>query len=114
MNQLEGLLILLGLPAALLLSGYWLAALLTESESHERLAFGLAAGVAVLVAVVAAVNLFRPLSGIWAYLCLAPIGFTLLLPRSRNGLARDLFITVQRAPRVTLIAGGVFALLLLW
>ena len=65
MNQLEGLLILLGLPAALLLSGYWLAALLADSEPHERLAFGLAAGLAVLLAAVAAVNLFRPLAGFW-------------------------------------------------
>src|SRR6478736_7787365 len=99
MNQLEGLLILLGLPAALLLSGYWLAALLADSDPLERLAFGLAAGLAVLLAAVAAVNLFRPLSGLWAYACLAPIAFTLLLPRSRTGLARDLFVSVKDAPR---------------
>jgi hypothetical protein len=114
MNQLEGLLILLGLPAALLLSGYWLAALLTDSTPQERLAFGLATGLGVLLAAVSVVNLFRPLSGPWAYACLAPVVLTLLLPRSRNGLARDLFASVKDTPRLTLIAGAVFALLLLW
>ena len=114
MNQLEGLLILLGLPAALLLSGYWLAALLADSEPHERLAYGLAAGLGVLLAAVAAVNLFRPLAGFWAYVCLAPVAFTLLLPRSRKGLVRDLLLATKDAPRITLVAGAVFALLLLW
>jgi hypothetical protein len=114
MNQLEGLLILLGLPAALLLSGYWLAALLTDSAPQERLAFGLATGLGVLVAAVSVVNLFRPLSGPWAYACLAPVGLTLLLPRSRASLARDLFASVKDTPRFTLIAGAIFAILLLW
>src|SRR5262245_5977819 len=109
MNQLEGLLILLGLPAALLLSGYWLAALLADSEPPERLAFGLAAGLGVLLAAVSAVNLFRPLSGPWAYACLAPAVLTLLLPRSRSRLARDLLASVKDTPRLTLIAGAVFA-----
>ena len=114
MNQLEGLLILLGLPAALLLSGYWLAALLADSDPFERLAFGLAAGLAVLLAAVAAVNFFRPLAGPWAYACLAPVVLTLLLPRSRNSLGRDLFTAAKEAPRPVLVAGAVFALLLLW
>lgn len=114
MNQLEGLLILLGLPAALLLSGYWLAALLADSEPAERLAFGLAAGLAVLLAAAAAVNFFHPLAGPWAYACLAPVGFTLLLPRSRNSLGRDLLTTWKESPRLVLAAGAGFALLLLW
>jgi len=114
MNQLEGLLILLGLPAALLLSGYWLAALLTDSAPQERLAFGLAAGLAVLLAAVAAMGLFRPLSGLWAYACLSPVALTLLLPRSRRGLVQDLFTTAREAPRMALVASAVFVLLLLW
>lgn len=114
MNQLEGLLILLGLPAALLLSGYWLAALLADSEPAERLAFALAAGLGILLAAVAAVNFFRPLTGLWAYVCLAPVALTLLLPRSREVLGRDLVIAAKGAPRLVLVAATAFALLLLW
>src|SRR6478735_4567904 len=111
MNQLEGLLILFGLPAALLLSGYWLAALLAGSEPVERLAFGLAAGLGTLLAIVAAVNFFVPIAGPWAFACLTPVGLTLVLPRSRGALGRDLLAAARGAPRGTLLAGVALALL---
>ncbi|MES1168027.1 MAG: hypothetical protein ABUL61_02540, partial [Oleiharenicola lentus] len=114
MNQLEGLLILLGLPIGLLLSGYWLAALLAEGDARERLAFALPCGLGVLLAEVAAVNFFHPLSGIWAYACLAPAGFTLLLPGSRASLGRDLLTAAKTTPRSVVIASVLFFAFLLW
>lgn len=114
MNQIEGLLILIALPLSLLLSGYWLAALLAPSPPLERLAFALPCGLAVLLAGVAAVNFFHPLAGFWAYLCLAPALLTLLLPRSRTGLLHDLRQAAAASPRLVLLAAGVFFVLLLW
>lgn len=114
MNQIEGLLMLIALPLSLLLSGYWLASLLTGSPPLERLAFALPCGLAVLLAGVAAVNFFHPLSGIWAYACLTPALLTFLLPRSRTGLFRDLVTTARTAPRAVLLAAGLFFGLLLW
>ncbi len=114
MNQIEGLLILLGLPVALLLSGYWLAALLVESEAWERLAFALPCGLGVLLAEVAVVNFFHPLAGVWAYACFVPVLFTLLLPRSRQSLGRDLVFSARNASRPALIAGALFFVFLLW
>lgn len=114
MNQLEGLLILLGLPAALLLNGYWLAALLAGEDRVDRLAYGVATGLAVLLFAVAAVSFAHPLSGIWAWVCLTPILLTLALPRSRRALVQDLVGVVRDSPRVALLAGAGFAVLLLW
>lgn len=114
MNQLEGFLILTALPLSLLLTGYWLAALLADNDPVERLAFALPCGLALLIAAAAAVNFFQPLRGIWAYGCLAPVLLTLLLPRSRNGLVRDLVAAWRTAPRI--VTGGciLFFVLLLW
>ena len=114
MNQIEGLLILVALPLSLLLSGYWLAALLDSEGPVDRLAFALPAGLALLLAAVAAVNFFHPLAGAWAYVCLSPILLTLLLPRSRAGLGRDVRDAWQAAPRSVLLAGAMFFVLLLW
>ncbi len=114
MNQLEGFLILTALPLSFLLTGYWLAALLDDADPVERLAFALPCGLALLMAAAAAVNFFQPLRGVWAYGCLAPILLTLLLPRSRTGLFRDLIAAWRAAPRI--VIGGVvfFFVLLLW
>lgn len=114
MNQIEGLLILIALPLSLLCSGYWLAALLGSGTPLERLAFALLCGLAVLLAGVAAVNFFHPLSGVWAYACLAPALLTFLLPRSRVGLISDLRQTAKSSPRPVLLAAGLFFGLLLW
>jgi hypothetical protein len=114
MNQIEGFLILTALPLSMLLTGYWLAALLSRNDPLERLAFALPCGLALLLAAAAAVNFFQPLRGVWAYGCLTPILFTLLLPRSRAGLIQDLVGTARTAPRLVLGAGAVFFLLLLW
>lgn len=112
MNQLEGLLILVALPLSLLCSGFWLAALLEQSKPLERLAFALPCGLAVLLAAVGAVNFFHPLSGVWAYACLAPALLTFLLPRSRASLVRDLILVGQSSPRFLFFAAGFFFLLL--
>lgn len=114
MNQIEGLLILIALPLSLLCSGYWLAALLGSGTPLERLAFALPCGLAVLLAGVASVNFFHPLSGVWAYACLAPALLTFLLPRSRAGLVSDLVQTAKTVPRPILLAAGLFFGLLLW
>ena len=114
MNQIEGFLILTALPLSMLLTGYWLAALLSRNDPLERLAFALPCGLALLLAAAAAVNFFQPLRGIWAYGCLTPVLFTLLLPRSRAGLIQDLVGTARAAPRLVLAAGAVFFVLLLW
>lgn len=114
MNQLEGFLILTTLPLSLLLCGYWLASLLADNDPLERLAFALPCGLALLLAAAAAVNFFQPLRGVWAFACLAPILLTLLLPRSRTGLFKDLVATYRQAPRLALGAAAVFFLFLLW
>jgi hypothetical protein len=114
MNQLEGLLILTGLPLSLLLTGYWLAALLADSPPVERLAFALPCGLALLLLEVAAVGFFRPLAGPWAWGCLAPAVLTVLLPRSRRQLGRDLAAVARGAPRPVLAAAVLFLGFLLW
>ena len=114
MNQLEGLLLLFALPLSLLLTGYWLAALLAQSGPLERLAFALPCGLALLLAAVGAVNFFHPLAGVWAYVCLFPILLTLLLPRSRGGLVRDLIEAWRARPWTVLLAASIFFVLLLW
>src|SRR5687767_5710442 len=108
MNQIEGLLILIALPLALLSCGYWLASLLEPGDPLERLAFALPCGLAILLAEVAAVNFFHPLSGLWAYACLAPALLTFLLPRSRAGLVRDLASAARTTPRVAWLVAGLF------
>ncbi len=114
MNQLEGLLILTALPLSMLLTGYWLASLLTDTEAVDRLAFAVAAGLVLLLAAVAAVNFFQPLRGFWAYACLAPILLTLLLPRSRASLGQDLMSVIRPVPRAVLGGTALFFALLLW
>jgi len=113
MNQLEGLLLLLFLPLSLMLSGYWLASLLTGSPPLERLAFALPCGLAVLLAGVAAFNFLQPLAAPLSYVCLAPALLTLLLPRSRRSLWRDLAALAQRDAVWVLVAMAVFFALLL-
>jgi hypothetical protein len=97
MNRLEGFLILTALPLSMLLTGYWLAALLARGDPVERLAFALPSGLGLLLAAAAAVNFFQPLRGFWAYACLAPGLLTLLLPRTRAMLVADLAATARAA-----------------
>jgi hypothetical protein len=114
MNQLDGLLILIAIPLALLGCGYWLASLLEPGDPLERLAFALPCGLAILLAEVAAVNFFRPLAGPWAYVCLAPALLTFLLPRSRAGLVRDGRAAVRAGSWPAWIMAVLFFSLLLW
>lgn len=89
MNQLEGISLFLCLNVVLLLSGYWLAARHTAATPPERLAMGVLAGLATLLLLVAGVNFFRPLSGVWAGLCLLPAVGTLAGRHSRQLLLAD-------------------------
>jgi hypothetical protein len=115
MNQFEGLLLLLGLSFGLLLAGYWLAALLDDVAPATRLAVALLAGLASLLFAVSVVNFFQPLAGVWAALCLAPIGVTLARSRSRLRLVTD-FAALRQVPQVGWLTGlGLASFgLLLW
>lgn len=113
MNQLDGLLILCLLPLALLLCGYWLAALLPENSAADRLAFALLFGLGLTLAAVAAVNFAHPLAGAWAFACLLP-GLPSLLPRNLAALGRDVAAVWRAgAARVALVALA-YLLILLW
>src|SRR4051812_10587035 len=89
MNFLENCLLLFGLPAGMILAGYWLAARLSAVSPSERVATAALMGLAGLLWNIAAVNFFKPLSSGWAWLCLWPIAVTLLTPGSRRLLVRD-------------------------
>jgi hypothetical protein len=113
MNQFEGLLILAGFPAALVLAGYWLAHLVPQLEPRERLALALPAGLGSLLATVAAVNFFHPLSGPWAYACLVPVLLTLALPRARANLWQDMRAATRETSRLAIACVILFYGLLL-
>lgn len=113
MNQIDGLLILTFLPLALLLCGYWLAALLSDNTAADRLAFAVLFGLALLLAAVAAVNFQRPLAGVWAYACLV-VGLPSLLPRNLTALWQDIREVLRGRPGgVALVLAG-YLILLLW
>jgi hypothetical protein len=114
MNQLEGLLILTALPLGILLAGYWMASLLVDHDASERIAYALVAGLALMLAAVAAVNYFQPLRGVAAYACLAPVLLTVLVPASRASLVRDMTDLLRHGPRAVLAGGALFFALLLW
>ncbi len=88
MNILELLLLSLIVPTALLLSGYWLAHRLSTTAT-ERLAFAVLGGLGLLLWTSTVVNFYKPLNGIWAWLCLWPIMITLLSGPARRGLRED-------------------------
>lgn len=114
MNQLEGLLIILGLPLGLLLNGYWLAAALKDETPLGRLAFALPAGLCSALALVAAINFFRPLAGLWAHACLAPALVTLGWPRRGRALWQDAVAAWRGRENLVLGAGALFFVALLW
>ena len=90
MNQLEGFLLLTGIPLGLLLAGYWLAASFAQSEVSTRLSIAVLAGIASLLLTVSLVNYFLPIAGLAAWLCLLPMAVTLIFRRSRRALGDDL------------------------
>jgi len=115
MNQIDGLLLLAGIPLALLVAGYWLAAAFTQSELTVRLSIALLTGIASLLFMVSAVNYFFPLSGLAAWGCLAPVFASLLGRKSRTLLGQDLSTLVQGKPAwVYGSIVGLFFLLLMW
>src|SRR3569833_1249691 len=90
MNLLAQAVLLLALPIGTILSGYWLAGYLRAADITERCAAASLAGLATLLWSVTVVNLFQPLAGIWAWLCLWPILLTFALPIARRSLLQDL------------------------
>ncbi len=115
MTQLEGMALLAGLCGGMVLSGYWLAAMLLEATPSERLAVSLLAGLGTVLLLVSIVNFFVPLSLPWAGLCLVPLAVTLAWSRSRRALAADL-LAFGRDHETILVGGlvAVFFALLLW
>lgn len=113
MNQIDGTLILLFLPLAIMLCGYWLAAQLPENSALERLALALLFGLGLLLASVAAVNFSRPLSGLWAYACLLP-GLPSLLPRNLVLLWRDITAILRTRPAAIVLTLTAYLVLMLW
>ena len=114
MNPLGGVLFLLVVAAGILLSGYWLSTLNLVETFPERLALAAVAGLATLLLVMAAVNLFLPLSGVGMGVCLLPAAGTLLWPRSRNQLLADVRSSVRsRSGLMVLALAAVFLTVLL-
>lgn len=115
MTYFQNLLLLVALPAVLMLSGYWLAARLTDSSATERIAVAILAGLGVLLWTLATVNFFRPLSGAWAWLCLWPLVVTLASGRGRNTAWRDVVaVLANRRGAIALLSGIGFLVFLLW
>ncbi len=115
MNPLENCLLLLTLPAALALAGYWLAARLTSAVAAERIAVAVLAGLCVLLWNVASVGFYRPLAGGWAWLCLWPIALTVADRRTRSAVLADIRALLRhRRGGLALALGGVFIVFLLW
>ena len=90
MNQIDGLLLLTGIPFALLLAGYWLAATFSQNDLTTRLSIALLTGIAALLLAVTVVNYFFPLSGLAAWACLTPAFVSIIWKKSRTLLVGDL------------------------
>jgi len=115
MNALEDGLLLAGIPVALILAGYWLAARLAATSPSERLAAAALGGLGILVWNVSVLNFFQPLAGARTWLCLWPVALTLASERARCGLTRDLAALAFHRRGALAIAGAVaFLGFLLW
>src|SRR5262245_5040705 len=89
----------------LLLAGYPLAVRCSREEPGQRIALALLAGLAIELFVVATVNLFVPLRGIAAWLCLAPALSPLLHPATLRQLAAEARALLGR-PQTAVVAGS--------
>jgi len=114
MSPLEGIALLLGLCAGIVLSGYWLASTFGNLTASERLAASAIAGIAVMVLFVSVVNLFVPLAQPWVLLGLIPAAITLAWTPSRRQFTTDLvaFSRDRESLVVVGLVGGFFAVLL--
>lgn len=84
---LQDALLIAGIGGGLLAAGYWLSARMPEITAAERATAGFVAGLASLILMVSVIGSFRPISGLWAWLCLLPCGVTL-----GHALTRKIFI----------------------
>lgn len=115
MNPLDNCLLLIGLPLGTIFAGYWLAAGLRDATASERLAVSVLAGLSLALWSVATVNYFKPLNGIWPWLCLWPIVITIVRPGSLAGLWRDVVtVGANRRSVVAALLGTAGMVLLLW
>lgn len=115
MSTLGLVLLLAGIPVALLVAGYWLAARLPATGPGERLAAAALGGLGFLLWNVSVANFFLPLAGPVAWLCLWPVAITLGHGPTRRRLADDV-AAVAFCHRGALAFAGAAAFLgfLLW
>ena len=111
MNAVDALALLVGFPAALLLSGWWLTARLPSLDAAGRLAAGLLAGLGMQLFVVSAVSCFRPLDRPWAAICLVPCVLPLVFPSNRARLWRDLREVARPGGNAPWVLGTAFGFL---
>lgn len=99
----------------MILAGYWLAARFSGASAGERLAVATLAGLGVLLWSVSVVNLFRPLAGWPAWLCLWPIALTLASRSACIGLVRDFnAVALNRRGTLMMLFAATFVGFLLW
>ncbi len=114
-NLLEIVLLLCGLPLAMLLSGYWCAHRLAAASAAERLAVAVLGGLGLLLLNVSWINFVRPLEGVWAWLCLWPALLTVSLPGVRRQLRSDVSELLLTRNGALVVATSCIALaFLLW
>jgi hypothetical protein len=114
MLWVEGLLLIIGIGAALLMAGYWLAEPLSAISPAERLAVALLGGLASSLLMVSWINAFMPIRGAGLLICLAPCLATARRGSSRALLLADVRQTFGRwEAKWVILAAGVFLALLL-
>lgn len=98
MRLIHGASVLVGVPLACLLLGLWLGQRLGLASPNQRIAASILAGLGVLLASLAAFNLFCPLESWTAWTVLAPAMLTLARPAGLRDAFGDL--------RAMLFSGG--------
>jgi hypothetical protein len=115
MHVLQTCLVVIAIPIVLLLAGYPLAARLKGHSGRERAAAATLVGLAAILWSVSVINLFRPLAGAWAWVCLWPSGFALIHGQTRRALIEDFRITILiRRSLIVVLSALAFLIALLW
>ncbi len=114
-SRAEVLLLLLAIPSVLIAVGYPLAGRLRSESPADRIAIALLAGVAALLASIAAVNAVVPIDGFWAWLCVVPWIIPFIHRAQRERFGHDLAALLGR-PSTWGVSAAAFAFLiaLLW
>lgn len=115
MNLFDNISLLVALPVGMVLAGYWLAARLTDATAAERIATATLIGLSLLLWNVAIINFYKPLSGIWSWICLWPVVPTFVIPNVRHLLLQDaMSMARSRNVRIAAAFATVFVAMLLW